>query len=67
MDISCLYVKCDEPMVTIIVQFTQPIQVSAHTVSNAAQGSKSYSVCICHCIHILFIDKQLNVLPLINH
>ena len=36
MDISCLYVKCDEPMVTIIVQFTQPIQVSAHTVSNVA-------------------------------
>ena len=52
MDILCLYVKWDEPMVTIIVQFTQPIQVSAHTVSNAAQGSKSDSVCIRHCINV---------------
>ena len=62
MDISCLYVKCDEPMVTIIVQFTQPIQVSAHTVSNAAPQT------LCHCIHILFmINNKINVLPLINH
>ena len=28
MDISCLYVSCHETMATIIVQFSQPIQVS---------------------------------------
>ena len=31
MAILCLYVKCDETHTTIIVKFTQPIQVSMQT------------------------------------
>ena len=32
MDILCLYVRCDETVATVIVQFTQPIQVSVGKV-----------------------------------
>ena len=58
MDISCLYVKCDEPMVTIIVQFTQPIQVSAHTVIYAApQKVTVYAYATVYIFYLLINNK----------
>lgn len=33
MGILCLYMRCNDSVATIIVQFTQPIQVSVHAVA----------------------------------
>lgn len=32
MDILCLYVRCDDTHATVIVKFTQPIQVRKKTL-----------------------------------
>lgn len=33
MGILCLYVRCTDAVTTVIVQFTQPIQVNVHVVA----------------------------------
>ena len=33
MGVLCLYVRCTDTITTIIVQFTQPIQVNVHVVA----------------------------------
>lgn len=42
MDILCLYMRCDDTAATIIVQFTQPIQVSVQVIAVTSTKSTSF-------------------------
>lgn len=33
MDILCLYMRCNDTLITVIVQFTQPVQVSEQVIA----------------------------------